>query len=109
MGIASRILGWLFKRDAEISPDYPGWSGGFATPSVTGIQITQQTALNSSAVLAATSMLAEDVAKLPWTVMRHAEDESRTEAKDHYLYDLLQEPNPWMNGFELRELMQIGL
>lgn len=54
-------------------------------------------------------MLAEDVAKLPWTIYRKADDESREEAKDHYLYDLLQEPNAWMNGLELREMMQIGL
>jgi phage portal protein BeeE len=33
----------------------------------------------------------------------------RSEAKDHFLYDLLQEPNDWMNGLELREMMQVGL
>jgi HK97 family phage portal protein len=109
MGIASRIAGWLLKRSSE-GNDYPGWgSSGWSSPSVTGLQINQQSALGHTAVMSATTMLAEDVAKLPWTVMRKADDESREEAKDHFLYDLLQEPNAWMNGLELREMMQVGL
>lgn len=109
MGIASRIAGWWTKKDTGLGNDYPGWGSGWSSPSVTGLQINQQTALAHTAVMSATTMLAEDVAKLPWTVMRHADDKSRTEAKDHYLYDLLQEPNEWMNGLELREMMQVGL
>lgn len=107
MGLASRIAGWFKKSATEEGWDdtYTGWS----SPSVTGITINQYTALNSSAVLAATTMLAEDVAKLPWRVMRKADDESQSEAKDHYLNDLLQEPNDWMNGLELREMMQVGI
>ena len=106
MGLASRIAGW-FKK----STSYDGlWDdSGYSSPSVTGITINQYTALNSSAVLAATTMLAEDVAKLPWTVIRKAADGSKSEAKDHFLYDLLQEPNDWMNGLELREMMQVGI
>lgn len=108
MGIASRIAGWWTKK-SDLGGDYPGWGSGWSSSSVTGLQINQRTALAHTAVMSATTMLAEDVAKLPWTVMRHAEDTSRTEAKDHYLYDLLQEPNAWMNGLELREMMQVGL
>ena len=106
MGLASRIASW-FKKS---SSDDDSWNDiGWSSPSVTGITINQFTALNSSAVLAATTMLAEDVAKLPWRLMRKASDESQSEAKDHYLNDLLQEPNDWMNGLELREMMQVGI
>lgn len=98
------------RRSTDLGADADGyWSSGYSSPSVTGIQVNQLSALNSSAVIAATSMLAEDVAKLPWTVYRYAEDESRREARDHFLYELLQEPNDWMNGLELREMMQVGL
>jgi HK97 family phage portal protein len=59
--------------------------------------------------MAAVTMLAEDVAKLPRSIFRNADNKSRTEAKDHPLYGLLNKPNEWMNGFELREMMQTGI
>lgn len=107
MSIASRIAG-LFRRKSS-SPE--GWWSDFGQTgkSVTGININQYTALNSTAVMAAATMLCEDVAKLPWTIMQNAEGDSQREAKGHYLYDLLQEPNDWMDGFELREMMQMGI
>lgn len=109
MGFRTRLAKWLIKSDGGTS-DTSTWNDmGWSSPSVTGININQYTALNSSAVLACTTMLAEDVAKLPWSIFRHAEDKSRTEAKDHFLYDLLQEPNDWMNGLELREMLQVGI
>lgn len=84
-------------------------SSGFSAQSVTGIQVNQYTALNATAVMACVTMLAEDVAKLPWTVVRQDAGAEPKEATDHYLYDLLQEPNEWMNGLEFREMMQLGL
>jgi HK97 family phage portal protein len=54
-------------------------------------------------------MLTEDVAKLPWTIKRRTDGEEQKEEKNHYLYDLLQEPNDWQNGLEFREQLQIGL
>jgi HK97 family phage portal protein len=109
MGLASRIAGWFRKSSAAGSPEAWWDEFGSSGRSVTGITVNQYTALNSSAVLAATTMLAEDVAKLPWSVFRHADDKSRKEAKDHYLYDLLDEPNDWMNGLEFREMLQTGI
>jgi HK97 family phage portal protein len=110
MGLRARIAGWFKRSAGGTSNDAGLWSDlGISTPSVTGIPINQFSALNSSAVLACATMLAEDVAKLPWSVFRHAADKSRTEATDHFLYDLLHEPNEWMNGLEFREMLQIGL
>jgi HK97 family phage portal protein len=109
MGFLARLANWWGKTSGNTT-DAALWNDTFGgAQSVTGIRINQYTALNSSAVLAATTMLAEDVAKLPWSIYRHADDKSRTEAKDHFLYDLLHEPNAWMNGLEFREMLQIGL
>src|ERR1043165_462865 len=106
MGLASRIAKW-FKRSTG---DSAFWDDSVNSGrSVTGLSINQYTALNSSAVLAAVTMLAEDGAKLPWSIYRHANDKSRTEAKDHYLYELLYEPNEWMNGLEFREGRQVAI
>jgi HK97 family phage portal protein len=110
MGLLARVASWFGKAGTSSASDAALWADtGYSSPSVTGIRINQYTALNSSAVLAVTTMLAEDVAKLPWSVFRHADDKSRTEARDHFLYDLLQEPNAWMNGLEFREMLQVGL
>jgi HK97 family phage portal protein len=89
--------------DADSWPDV--WRGR----SGTGLMIGQLSSLNSPAVMAATTMLAEDVAKLPWAPMRTAKDGSKSVADDHFLYHLLDEPNDYMNGLELREMMQVGL
>ena len=107
MGMMSRISGWWSKTKS--SPE--GWWSDYGQTgsSVTGIHVNQYTSLNSTAVMAAATMLCEDVAKLPWTIMRKADGDAQKEAKDHYLYNLLQEPNDWMDGFELREMMQMGL
>jgi HK97 family phage portal protein len=109
MGFRTRLAKWLIKSSGG-SSDSAMWNDmGWSSPSVTGININQYTALNSAAVLSCTTMLAEDVAKLPWSIFRHAEDKSRTEAKDHFLYDLLHEPNEWMDGLEFREMLQVGI
>jgi phage portal protein BeeE len=129
MGFVSRLREFAFGDDApiarEIEPTFGAvdgvtrsssdddglfWSGSnYSVPSVTGLQINQWSALNSSPVIAATTMLTEDVAKLPWTVKRRTDGEEQKEEKNHYLYDLLPEPNDWQNGLEFREQLQIGL
>ena len=90
MGIFDRLLGLIRERDERVA-------------------INQFTALNATAVMAAVTILAEDVAKLPWSLYQNAEGEGRREYQSHYLYDLLQEPNDYMNGFEFREMMQVAL
>jgi len=109
MSLLARLLPWR-KRSTDTTVDELLWSSNFnSVPSVTGIAVNQQTSLGASGVMACVTMLAEDVAKLPWSIFRRAEDDSRKEAKDHFLYDLLQEPNDWQNGLEFREQMQISL
>lgn len=100
-----------FKTAVERSYSPDEWYSEFgrAENSVTGIHVSRATALNASAVMAAVTMLAEDVAKLPWSLWKSEEGRAKTEAKGHFLYDLLQEPNEWQNGLEFREILQVGL
>ena len=120
MGIVQRIADWTrgWRRERETyrersndtSIDALLWAQNlWSVPTVTGIQINQQSALNVSAVLACVTMLAEDVAKLPWSIFHVAEGQGLKEAKDHFLYDLLDRPNEWQNGLEFREQNQVGL
>lgn len=118
MGILSRIFGWKGREPerpvgqfkSNDSLDDLIWGNlGLTAPSVTGIYVNQHTALNSSAVMAAVTMLSEDVAKLPWSIFKNADGEARKEETNHYLYDLLEQPNEWQNGFEFREQMQVSL
>lgn len=81
----------------------------WSVPSATGVQINQQTALNAAAVMACVSMLAEDVAKLPVGLFRTAPDGSRERVTDHWLNDLLEEPNEWQDWMEFAEMLQCGL
>lgn len=121
MGFWSRLLGGgggtparvepkLVQRSTDTTTDSLLWQGDFlSVQSVSGIQINQSTALNASAVMACVTMLAEDVAKLTPRVWRKNADGSRTEAKDHYLYELLYRPNDWQNWLEFCEQMQCSL
>jgi HK97 family phage portal protein len=118
--IAGRMTTWTreftrereryFERSNDTSLDALLWGQNlFSVPTVTGIQINQQTTLNVPAAMACAQMLAEDVAKLPCSIFRKAEGEGRRAAKNHFLFDLLEQPNEWQNGLEFREQMQLGL
>ena len=105
-----RELDRYFERSNDTSIDALLWGQNlWSVPTVTGIQINQQTSLNVPAVMSCVTMIAEDVAKLPWSIWRKAEGQGRKEAKDHWLYDLIDQPNEWQNGLEFREQMMCGL
>src|SRR5579885_1726662 len=109
MGWFSRLTGWRSKS-TDTNADAFLWGDNlWSVPSVTGISVNQQTSLNAAAVMACVTMLAEDVAKLPPSLYRKKSDGSRELAKDHFLYDLLDEPNAWQNWMEFCEQMQCGL
>lgn len=110
-GIFAAIASGTVRRDASDGSVDPRFfqDGAFSIPSVTGISINQQSALSASSVLACVTMLAEDVAKLPWTVRKKNGDGSKVDDTSHYLHSLLQEPNDWQNGLEFREQMQVSL
>jgi HK97 family phage portal protein len=83
----------------------------WTVPSVTGIGINQQTALNAAAVMACVTMIAEDVAKLPVGLFRLLPngDRQRVKKGQHWLADLLRRPNDWQNWMEFCEMLMVGL
>lgn len=76
--------------------------------SKTGIQITETTAMQLSAVFAAVRVISETIASLPWDVKTTQNDIVR-DAKDHPINKLIHEPNAMMTDFTLREVCQAHL
>lgn len=82
-----------------------------ARDSISGVDVTPDTAMDSTAVIAALRILSEGVAMPPLdTFERITLDTGRSakrRALEHPLYFLLKdEPNPEMTSFELREMIQ---
>jgi len=106
--------GWLVGRqgNGSLQRSYDSsdlmWSGGWGSQSATGITITQSTAMACSTVMACVRMLSSDLAKAIPGIFRE-EDGKRTEAKGHFLHDLLIDPNDWQTWPEFCAQMQMGL
>ncbi|MDR2657489.1 MAG: phage portal protein [Oscillospiraceae bacterium] len=87
--------------------------GGFSflfggTPS--GTNVTEQTAMQNTAVYACVRILAEAVASLPLHVYRCKADGGKDRAPDHPLYPLLHNaPNEDMTSYTFRETMMSHL
>jgi HK97 family phage portal protein len=74
--------------------------------SSSGVSVTPDSALTSSAVFACVRVLAETLASLP-LITYERKGKSRERAVNFYLYPILHdEPNPYMTSFELRETLQ---
>lgn len=111
-------VGGLFGalvRDAEGNQSLP-WGFGSSVPSATGIQISTQTALQVTTVMACTSVLAEDTSKMAPRLYREIEAHGYLNgkrqyltAKDHYLVRLFDKPNDWMTWPEFVQMMMIGI
>ena len=72
-----------------------------------GARVTADSAMQMSSVYAAVRVLAETFASLPFMLYRTSADGSRTQVRDHWLYQLFaRRPNDWQNAFEWREMMQ---
>lgn len=70
-----------------------------------GVKVSQDTALNYSAVLACGRILSEGIASVPLFLYRRLE-EGKGKAVEHPLYYLLHtQPNPEMTSFAFREIM----
>lgn len=84
--------------------DYWYTPRGLATAA--GADVTPETALNVSAVFAATAVIAEDVASQPLITYRRRADGGKDRAFEHPLYELLHDrPNAEQTPFEFYEMM----
>ena len=106
MQIANLLPSWLRQQkstpmsSATLSQLLAGVFGG--GPSKSGATVTVDTALQVSAVLGCTRVIAEGIAQVPFRVMRETTAGTRTTrlpATQHPLYDLLhRKPNPWQTS-----------
>jgi len=108
MSLWSRIIGRFGRQKMTIDEWFESFFGG-SSRSATGETITQLSALRVSAVWACVTILAEDVAKLPWHIYRRQSNGGKVIVQDHPLEQLLQRPNNWQNGFEFKEMMMAAL
>jgi HK97 family phage portal protein len=83
------------------------WTSVGASRSTTSkVDVSEDTALNYSAVWCATRLLCGTGAQLPLPIYSGAEDDTRTKVKDHPAYRLLNiAPNPEMTAFNFRSVM----
>jgi HK97 family phage portal protein len=85
------------------------WAMG-GKPSLSGVEVNEQTALNSTAVFACVRILSETVASLPAITYRRNGDGGKERATTHPLYSILHdEPNPRMTALVFFETLMAHL
>ena len=105
MGAIARFIEERSYSVADFARDMDRRYFGKATAS--GVNVSETTALNTTAVYACVSLLAETVASLPLPVYRRLQPRGKERALDHYLYKLLHDaPNPEMSSYQFREVLQ---
>src|SRR5580698_2028731 len=109
MGLISRITSaaTAFVKDSGAAA-IP--SQGFlptlgATPSATGLLISQGTAMSVSAVYACVTIRSQDVARCTPRLYEPQDDGSRKVVADHPVAKLLKKPNRVQTWFEFMEQM----
>jgi HK97 family phage portal protein len=102
----NRIL-WLPTNESR----HFNWDDGYApSRNPSGVRINQETALQSTVVLACARVLAESVAGLPLFLLRRLADGGKQIAREHPLYTILHDaPNSWQTSFEWREQAMLHL
>lgn len=106
MGILYAMLGGE-RKSASMSDAL--WSALLGGPAKSGVNVTIESALKVSTVLACTRALAVGVAKRPFHVYRPTKDgRGREIAAGHPIDRLIsRRPNPWQTPMEWRETMMI--
>lgn len=99
--LRSYWMGPLSSRD----PSVAGLFG--AGPTSTGVNVTAESALNSSAFWSAVSTVAGDVASVPLELIKRDKDGTNEPYIDSKLYELVHDnPNPEMTSMVYREAKQ---
>lgn len=83
----------------------PFWQGWFPA-SRSGQNVTVESALQVTAVLACVRVIAEGIAQVPLKLYKERDDGGSDPVKKHPLYRLLyRKPNAWQTSFEFREML----
>lgn len=101
------FINWLFRRPSNETFTFSkGYEFLMAGGTTSGKVVTQQTAMQMSAVYSCVRILAEAIASLPLHVYQATDTGGRERALDHPLYPVLHdEPNPEMTSFIFRETL----
>jgi HK97 family phage portal protein len=96
MGFWSRVRAAAkVMRSGDVADDHY-FNGALSAPmSATGVSVSQLTAMQATAVMGCVRILAEDVSKMPPWLFLKRDDGGRTKVENHWLADLLWQPNPW--------------
>jgi HK97 family phage portal protein len=82
------------------------WLRAFGRPVKSGVSVTWETALDVSTVYACAGRICEALMVPTKIYRRDPTTGHRSEARDHYLYDVLESaPNQWQSGAEYRETL----
>jgi HK97 family phage portal protein len=109
---------WTSLRSYRIGPhgiktaeDAKWWGQyGWGPAASSGISVSEHTAMNFSAVWAAVSIIAGDVASLPLILYKRLPNGGKERFLSHKLYRILHdEPNPEMGSMVFRETLQAHL
>ncbi|MBD3785642.1 MAG: phage portal protein [Sphingomonadales bacterium] len=105
------MLGLLRKSTAVTLEGLAGLVGWMGWRSATGMDVSERSAIDVSAVFCAARVIAEGIAQMPVRVVRDEIDRKTglvrvRVAADHWAHRLLAvRPNDWMTSFEFREAM----
>lgn len=107
------------NEDTEIATDtnvyeFRSWANVFLEAMLgngrkpaAGIDVTPESALYSTGILACVRVLSESIASIPLNLYRRIPGGGKEIAEDHPLQEVLAyQPNSWMTSFEWREWMQ---
>lgn len=75
--------------------------------SAAGVTVTPDTAMRVATVYACVRIISGAMATLPIDIKRRVDDRTRTEASDHYVFDLVRRrPNQWQKPHQFKAMLQ---
>jgi HK97 family phage portal protein len=105
MSFLTRLLGIKEKRQNYIDPSQFNLSG-----LGSGINITEDTAMNFNAVFAAIRILSESVSQLPIQLVERQSNGDKINKSDHYLYNIISVmPNEYMTKYVFFNKVMVDL
>jgi len=107
MEMFSGLLDLMQGRQAAAvpAPTDDFWFTPMATPNMSGVAVTPDIALKSSALYAVLKVLSETVASMPMEIHKNLADGGRELATNHPLYELLAfQPNHYQTATEFWEM-----
>lgn len=113
MGWFARLFEWspdeIESRASKVSPKHisdPGLAAFYDwSPSLSGVSVTPDNAMNCPPVGACVRLLNDTIATVPLDFYRRVSDGERARANDDPRHIVMQWPNEWQTGPELRRAL----